>query len=110
MSAAEPAMARGLVYSDPERRPAFEPLYDRDPRTGATIEIFYADRTLARSFGAAGAGWFHWLGMAGRLPNEEPQGPFSRSYRAYCDAWAPASTVRKMTELRTEGKIPGRFA
>jgi hypothetical protein len=43
-------MARALIPS--EQRPAFEPLYDIDRRTGATIEIFYADGVLAGSFGA----------------------------------------------------------
>ena len=49
-------MARAVI-SDPKRRPALEPLYeDIDPRTGASIEVFYADRVLAGSFGTRGAG------------------------------------------------------
>jgi hypothetical protein len=75
-------MARAITTSDPERRPAFEPLYDRDPRTGATIEVFYADRVLAASFGRL-AGWFHWSCQAGRLPTCPPIGPFHTSYAAY---------------------------
>ena len=39
-------MARAVI-SDPKRRTAFEPLYDLDPQTGASVEIFYADRALA---------------------------------------------------------------
>jgi hypothetical protein len=50
-------MARAIVTSNPEQRPASEPLYDLDPRTGATIEVFYADRVLAKSFGVR-RGWF----------------------------------------------------
>ncbi len=32
------------------------PLYDVHPRTGATIEIFWADRELAAAFGLRGSG------------------------------------------------------
>ena len=38
---------------------AHEPLYDIDPRTGACIEVFYADRAL-ETFGRCGSGWFWW--------------------------------------------------
>jgi hypothetical protein len=34
---------------------AHDPLYDIDPRTGASIEVFYADRTL-ETFGRGAAG------------------------------------------------------
>ena len=47
------------IATDPKRRAAFEPLYDIHPRTGANIEVFYADRTL-ETFGRVGAGWFWW--------------------------------------------------
>lgn len=33
-----------------------EPLFDIHPRTGTSIEVFYADRTL-ETFGRCGAGW-----------------------------------------------------
>ena len=46
-------MARAVI-SDPKRRTACEPLYDIDPQTGASVEIFYADRALAMSFGTGG--------------------------------------------------------
>jgi hypothetical protein len=59
-----------------------EPLCDTDPRTGAIIEVFYADRVLAASLGA-GPGWYWW--RRGRRP-AQPSGPFPTSYRAYCDA------------------------
>ena len=36
---------------------AHDPLYDVDPRTGASIEVFYADRAL-ETFGRCGSGWF----------------------------------------------------
>jgi hypothetical protein len=73
------------VSSDPKRRAAYEPLYDIDPRTGASVEIFYADRVLAESFGAR-SGWFWWSCQKGFLPDREPTGPFATSYLAYRDA------------------------
>ena len=90
-------MARAVI-SDPKRRPAFEPLYDIDPRTGASIEVFYADRVLAASFGTRGAGWCWWTCQPGRLPDGPPTGPFATSYAAYRDAVhactsAPAGTA-----------------
>ena len=36
-----------------------EPLYDINPQTGVSIEVFYADRAL-ESFGRRGAGLFWW--------------------------------------------------
>jgi hypothetical protein len=48
-------MARAVI-SDRKRRAALEPLYEIDPRTGASVEVFYADRALAGSFGARGPG------------------------------------------------------
>jgi hypothetical protein len=61
---------------------AFEPLYDVDPRTGATIEVFYADRAL-ETFGRSGAGWFWWSRRRGFAPVSSPIGPFATSYSAY---------------------------
>ncbi len=52
-------MARAVI-SDPRRRTAYEPLYDIDPQTGASVEVFYADCALAKSFSARGEGWFWW--------------------------------------------------
>jgi hypothetical protein len=70
------------VISGPKRRPAYEPLYDVDQQTGASVEVFYADRTLANSFGC-GTGWFWWACQCGFLPNGLPTGPFATSYAAY---------------------------
>jgi hypothetical protein len=69
------------------RYAAFEPLYETDPRTGGTVEVFYAHRVLAESFGA-GAGWFWWVWPTGGLPEGRPNGPFATSYRAYFEAMA----------------------
>jgi hypothetical protein len=74
-------MARAVI-SAPQRRAAGEPLYDTDPRTGAALEVFYADRVLARSFGTR-PGWFWWTCRPGFLPDEPPTGPFASRYLAY---------------------------
>jgi hypothetical protein len=79
-------MARAVITAKPERRPAHEPLYEIDPKTGASVEIFYCDRVLAESFGVPGAGWFHWWCQPGRLPECPPTGPFPTSYAAYRNA------------------------
>jgi len=71
------------VICDPKRRTAYEPLYDTDPQTGASVEVFYADRALATSFGTRGDGWFWWACQPGRLPDGPPTGPFATSYAAY---------------------------
>jgi hypothetical protein len=70
------------VISDPK---AYEPLYESDPLTGTSVEIFYADYALAKSFGR-GAGWFWWSCQRGFLPDAEPAGPFATSDAAYRDA------------------------
>ncbi len=75
-------MARAVI-SDPKRHTAYEPLYEIDPQTGASVEIFYADRAVAGSFGAREAGWFWWTCQSGSLPLDLPAGPFGTSYGAY---------------------------
>ena len=77
-------MARAVI-SDPKRRTAYEPLYDIDPQTGATVEIFYADRALATSFGTPDTGWFWWACRPTCLPGAVA-GPFADNYLAYRDA------------------------
>jgi hypothetical protein len=59
-----------------------------DPRTGAGIEVFYADRSL-ETFGRCGAGWFWWLRQRGCSPDGSPTGPFATGYAAYRHAWGP---------------------
>ena len=75
-------MARAVI-SDRKGRAAYEPVYDIDPRTGASVEVFYADHVLAQSFGACGPGWFWWSCRCGSLPDVLPIGPFANSYLAY---------------------------
>jgi hypothetical protein len=78
-------MARAVITAKPERRAAYEPLYDIHPRTGASIEVFFADPVLAKSFGR-GTGWFWWTCQPGCLPDGPPTGPFATSYGAFRDA------------------------
>ena len=78
-------MARAVVHSQTGRLAAFEPLYEISP-TGATIEVFYADRVLAHSFGAPREGWYWWRCQPGSLPVVPPTGPFDTSYGAYRNA------------------------
>ena len=77
------------VNSGSEGRAAYQPLYEIDPKTGASIEVFYADRVVAQSFGARGPGWFWWSCRCGFLPDGLPTGPFGTSYAAYRN-WAGA--------------------
>ena len=63
-------------------RARYESLYDIDPRTGASFEVFYVDRTL-ETFGRCGPGWFWWSRRAGFTPSSAPTGPFATSYAAY---------------------------
>jgi hypothetical protein len=58
------------------------PLFDVHPQTGATIEVFYADRGL-ETFGRCGAGWFWWPRPRGFTPDGPATGPFPTSYAAY---------------------------
>jgi hypothetical protein len=58
------------------------PLFDVHPRTGVSIEVFYADRGL-ETFGKCGAGWFWWARRRGFAPEGSPTGPFATTYAAY---------------------------
>jgi hypothetical protein len=68
--------------SNPGQRARHEPLFDVHPQTGATVEVFYADRSL-ETFGRCGAGWFWWPRRRGFTPDGPPTGPFVTSYSAY---------------------------
>jgi hypothetical protein len=67
------------------QRPAREPLYEINPLTGISIEVFYADRML-ETFGRGGAGWFWWPRQRGCSPDGPATGPFATSYAAYRQA------------------------
>jgi hypothetical protein len=68
--------------SNPRQRALREPLFDVHPWTGASIEVFYADRAL-ETFGRAGAGWFWWSRRRGFSPAGPATGPFPTRYAAY---------------------------
>jgi hypothetical protein len=57
MSNIEASVMATTVNSRSMRRTGFA-LYEINPKSGATVEIFYADIALARYFGARGAGWY----------------------------------------------------
>ena len=58
------------------------PLFDVHPRTGDSIEVFYADRAL-ETFGRGGAGSFWWAPQRGCWPAGPATGPFATGYSAY---------------------------
>jgi hypothetical protein len=72
-----------------DRSAKFEPIYDVDPITGGTIEVFFADHV----FDGMRGGWHWWKsGSPGGVPDWPPNGPFGTSYCAYRDAVrSPAS-------------------
>ena len=74
-------MARAVI-SGPKRRTAYEPLYDIDPQTGGSVEVFYADCALAKSFGRD-TGWYWWACQPACLPEAPQIGPFATSNAAY---------------------------
>jgi hypothetical protein len=75
-----------ISRQQPSRR---DPLYDIDPETGVSIEVFYADRTL-ETFGRRGAGWFWWPRQRGCSPDGSATGPFATSYAAFRHALGTA--------------------
>jgi len=75
-------MVPQALVSNPRQRAAREPLYDINPLTGASIEVFYSDQTL-ETFGRGGSGWFWWPRRPGFAPDGPAQGPFPTSYSAY---------------------------
>ena len=74
----------------PTQPPRHEPLFDVHPRTGSTIEVFYADRTV-ETFGRCGAGWFWCCRRRGLSSVGLATGPFATSYAAYRHAISEAT-------------------
>lgn len=62
-----------------------EALFDVQPVTGASIEIFYADTSL-ESFGWRGGGWFWHFRLRGFASTGPAVGPFPTRYSAYRNA------------------------
>jgi hypothetical protein len=71
---------------NPGQQARHQPLFDVHPRTGASIEVFYADRAL-ETFGKCGAGWFWWPRGRSCSPDGPATGPFATSYAAYRNAF-----------------------
>ena len=78
-----------LASSNPRQR---EPLFDVQPRTGISFEVFYSDRTL-ETFGRGRAGWFWWSGRRGFSPDGPATGPFATSYAAYRHAMNTSAPI-----------------
>ena len=89
-------MASQTLAPTPGQRAGRQPLFDIHPQTGATIEVFYADRTL-ETFGRCGAGWF-WCSRRSGLPPDGPAtGPFPTSYAAYRHAMNRVAAIVRGT-------------
>ena len=78
--------------------PKYAPLFDVDPVTGRSIEVFYADRAL-ETFGRIGAGWFWWPRQRGLAPTGPAAGPFPSSYAAYRHAAISAAVTSKRSAV-----------
>ncbi len=83
-----------MVARAPAPNPRLEPLFDVHPQTGASIEVFYADRAL-ETFGKGGVGWFWQSRQRGFSPNGAPTGPFATSYAAYRHAMDTAAPISR---------------
>jgi hypothetical protein len=82
-----------------------EPLFDIHPVTGASVEVFYADRTL-EGFGWSGAGWYWWVRRRGCSPDGSPTGPFATSYAAYRHAMKSSLDARTLREQDVAFHVP----
>jgi hypothetical protein len=80
-----------------------EPLYDINPRTGISFEVFYSDRTL-ETFGRDGAGWFWRPRRRGCSPDGSAIGPFATGYAAFRHAMTAAATSSSITPVATPAK------
>ena len=79
--------------SNPIQRAPFEPLYDVNPQTGASIEVFYADRTL-ETFGKGGAGWFWWPRQRGFAQAVRRPVRLPRATQRIATQWIPTPMSR----------------
>jgi hypothetical protein len=71
-----------MTMSSLDRHRKYAPIFDVDPLTGASIEVFYSDRT-PETFGRWGAGWFWHVRRRGYAASGPAVGPFPTSYSAY---------------------------
>ena len=81
--------------------PQHEPLYDINPRTGISFEVFYADQRL-ETFGRVGAGWFWWSRRRWFAPSGSPTGPFATSYAAYRHAMTTPAQIANHLARRAQ--------
>jgi hypothetical protein len=96
-------MAQQTLAPSPGRR---EPLFDIDPQSGTSIEVFYADRSL-ETFGRCGAGWF-WCFRRRGCPSLGPAtGQFATRYAAYRNAIV--MLTRLTLDVRTLGEQRASF-
>jgi hypothetical protein len=71
----------------------YAPIFDVNPVTGGTFEVFYADKA-PDTLGVRRAGWFWWSRRRGFSPESPAVGPFPTSYSAYRDATSFQTDVR----------------
>jgi len=91
------------VTFNSKQRARHEPLFDVNPRTGVSFEVFYADRAL-ETFGRGGTGWFWWSRERGCPPAGPATGPFPTSYAAYRHALGTDLGAKRYTLLDTAAK------
>ena len=77
------------------------------PHTGDSIEVFFADHWLAKSFGMH-TGWFYWSCQRGYLPKEPPTGPFATSYAAYRNALGAGKLLFEKEALSEQSCAEGQ--
>jgi hypothetical protein len=80
-----------------------EHLFDLHPVTGASIEVFYADRLA--TFGRGGVGWFWQARQRGFAPEGPAHGPFPTTFAAFRDAFGTGNKQfgRRITTGRGAG-------
>ena len=101
-----PYAAAWMVPTSSAHRPCRDALFDVHPQSGASIEVFYADRTM-ETFGGCGAGWFWWSRRRGFSPDGPATGPFATSYAAYRNAIV--MLTRPTLDVRTLGEQRAAF-
>ena len=97
-----------MVPGSPTRAArSLEPLFDIHPRTGASIEVFYADRTL-ETFGRCGAGWFWWSSPAGLFARRSGDRSVCYELRSVSACDEPCGTDRSALNAARMGR-PARL-
>ncbi len=71
------------VFSDDAGYHSF--VNEQDTEYGS-FEVFWEARNYDGDYKPIRPGWYWWTCFPGCLPDGEPMGPFSTSYRAYADA------------------------